>query len=421
MDSHRKTRRFARTDGACSYRTPILVVEDEAHRDVGHYPELFAEVTLAIQSLGHPVAALTARGWSLEGDPSLDSFDVSEFCLPARKLLDLAETLERGTGRNMGKLGATILRSAAIVVAARMRRRSMGGAAVILTGRRADPFVELALAGHGRWLLFRFDSPADWVARPRPVRTRADVARSLARRTALRVTRSTEQWRESRGGLARIVVNNDTAARDWEAVAPWLQPTTAPFALSIPAPRIATARAELGLPADARLALSFGAPHSGKDLDSVYRAFSELSEWTLVVAGNGSADAFRAWAAQNPGNVPTPVLIDGYVDRRTRALLYSAADVAVLSFRDDNPQDSGTLVNCLTFGVPVVCSDEGNAGDVVDRHGLGVTFRTGDSSALVSAMRVAPSAPDADGLDRARAEFSADAAARRLLDLLEVE
>ena len=93
------------------------------------------------------------------------------------------------------------------------------------------------------------------------------------------------------------------------------------------------ARAALGLPARARLALFFGM-HPGKDPEVTFRASTRLPEWRLVVAGNGAAQAYRRWAEH--GGVDggrAPVLFDGYVDEATRTLLHAAVDLMVLSFQ----------------------------------------------------------------------------------------
>ena len=100
---------------------------------------------------------------------------------------------------------------------------------------------------------------------------------------------------EQRGGLLRVAVSNEDMLEPWQRDRPWLAPLVIPFACVRDQQSVAaeTARAELGLPERARLALFFDT-HPGKDPEVVFRAFANLPEWQLVVAGNGAAQPYRA-------------------------------------------------------------------------------------------------------------------------------
>jgi glycosyltransferase involved in cell wall biosynthesis len=113
------------------------------------------------------------------------------------------------------------------------------------------------------------------------------------------------------------------------------------------------------------------------------------------------------------------VRMPGYLDDPECALAWSAADVAVLSFRDGFRRDSGTLVDAVAWGVPVVCSDRSRVADVVRRHRLGSVFEPGDPTSLVDALRDAPLALDPEDLAAAREAYSSTAVAGALLSLLE--
>ena len=99
---------------------------------------------------------------------------------------------------------------------------------------------------------------------------------------------------------------------------------------------IPDARECLGLSANMPVALLFGAAHDRKDYEVVWRAFGELPKWYLIVAGPGSSDNYRAWAKQHGVIERQPILFDGFVDEETRELLHAAADLVVLSFKENN-------------------------------------------------------------------------------------
>jgi glycosyltransferase involved in cell wall biosynthesis len=228
-----------------------------------------------------------------------------------------------------------------------------------------------------------------------------------------------EARRERRGGRVRISVSTSAVLGLWEEDVPWLTPFVVPLATTREREPIAPelARAELHLPRPGRIALFFGM-HPGKDPAVVFRAFRELLDWQLVVAGNGAAHAYRAWAEvdRHPWRAAPPVLIDGYVDERTRGLVHAAADLVVLSFLPSwLGIDSAGLVDALDRGVPVVCSDRCPAAELVRAHGLGVVFTPSDADSLADAVRSAPEHPDPRGLQRVRAELSARRAAELLL------
>jgi glycosyltransferase involved in cell wall biosynthesis len=400
---------------------PILIVEENAHNAVGHYAELFADLATAVEGLGYPVAVLTSRGWALESDPSFGPLQVFQFGTVASALTQLADLLERLHPHRFWRLSSNIPRSAAIIGAARARRRRLGGVAVIAMGRGTHPLVGALFAGRGDWLIYRFDAPARWLEADTRPREQFPSVRELSRRMALALTRRAERSHERRGGAVQIVVNNEGVRERWQRVVPFLSPVFIPFAMCRDEARIPDARCQLGLDTSAKLALMFGAPHGGKDLDTVWRAFAGLPEWQLVVAGKGAADAYRDWASGNAIAGAQPILFDGYVDRRTRGLLYSAANLAVLSFKPGTTHDSATLTDALTWSVPVVCSDGCPSADVVRRYRLGAVFESGNATSLARTVCTAPSTIDPQLLGEAREAFSARRTAVRLLELTAVD
>jgi glycosyltransferase involved in cell wall biosynthesis len=191
-----------------------------------------------------------------------------------------------------------------------------------------------------------------------------------------------------------------------------------PLASAVATERIDDARRALALGADEQVALYFGANFAAKDPQTVWRGFASLPNWRLLVAGSGTSAAFRAWAEHEPDAVPgLHVVGEGFVDELTKARLYSVADLLVVSFHPGRNEDSASLTDAISWGVPVVCSSGGHAAELVMRYGLGVLFEAGDASSLVEAVTTAPREPDPAGLQRARHDLSFSTAARRCLAL----
>ena len=120
----------------------------------------------------------------------------------------------------------------------------------------------------------------------------------------------------------------------------------------------------------------------------------------------------------DPEDTRCPYRFPGIISNAWRDLLYSAAELVVLSFRPGYRNNSGTLMDAISAGVPVVCSDDTSAAEIVTRYRLGTTFTAGDAEALTDAVRRAPAQIAPADLAAARQEHSNRAVARRQLLML---
>jgi glycosyltransferase involved in cell wall biosynthesis len=145
----------------------------------------------------------------------------------------------------------------------------------------------------------------------------------------------------------------------------------------------------------------------------VARVFADLAGWQLVVVGDVARD-YR----QRSGRARDAIVIGGYVDDQLRALVYSAADVVVASFQPGFHRDSGVVMDALSWGVPVVCSDGSPAAGAVREYRLGLVFEPGDPDSLERAVRQVPLTLDPSDLARAHDELSNRAVAARMLEVL---
>ena len=384
----------------------ILLVEPQAHLDHGHYPVIFAERAADLIELGYEVEVLTRQGWALAGDPAFPALTIHRFGTFALATDRFAQRLWRVGTRAFGHRLASIGRSAVIVLAARAWRRKIGATAVVVF-HPCDERVASLLAGPGSWYL-------NQSGQPRTIRgPSVRLANWAARRAEVR--------RERRGGRLRGSYTTEGALESWQRDLFWFAPHILPLATYRDRPQMtaAPARAEVGLPDRGRLALFFGF-HAAKDPDVIFQAFSHLSEWQLVVAGSGAAPAYRKWEELRRGD-RVPILIEGFADEATRALLHSAVDLMVLSYQPSwQGFDSGGLMDALAWGLPVVCSDGCQAARIIRAHNLGTVFEPGNVDTLVAAVRAAPQSPDPVGRAHARSEMSGRRVAQRILDSLDL-
>lgn len=405
----------------------LLVVERHAHTEHGHYPVTFARFAEALLDQGCTVTVCTSRGWVRAGDPAFAPLDVRTYGWSARSLDAVAQ---RMFGTRLGLVGRH-LQTLALVAAARVTARRVGADGIVVV-TLSEALTAAALAGRGRWLVHATIPPERSAPPPGPRSGWARRARRTLRTAAEGILAAAARRGESRrrraGGCLRIAALSEASRQAWAARAPWAAPVVLPIGVIAPVPPTpaddpAAVPVDLGLAPGVRMALGFGAPHRAKDPVTVWRAFRDLPDWRLVVAGQGAAEAYRAWAAAEPAppGAPEAILVDGYVDEATKQGLHAAAALAVLSFKADWWEDSGTLADAVDHGLPVVCSDRSAPAAEVVRFGLGAVFRAGDPDALVTAVRDLGAAPDPAGLRRARAELSVGVVAHRWLEVLGLE
>ena len=262
------------------------------------------------------------------------------------------------------------------------------------------PALIAVFAGRGRWLVYAYLAPR---RPPTTIWTGVD-------RVVQTVARTTEWFRRRAGGCCVVAVPSDVLREKWTCVADssGLRLVVSLLAGGGSATSIPGAREQLGVDRSYNIALLFGADYDEKDPASVFEAFSQLEDWHLIVAGD--------MASHIPPTARVLRAYSGFVDERTRELLYSSADLLVVSFRQGFDRNSGTLRDAITWGIPVVCSEQPQLAEIVNKYRLGTLFHPGDPASLVRAVRTAPKELDAVQLARARAERSYRVTAQQVLD-----
>lgn len=414
----------AQRDGEVAYplNFQILVVEERAHEKHGHHPVMFAELANALRGIGYNVSVLTSKGWALENhgvDQGFTLFKLGRLFATAHRW---GCRLGRLPPRRFSRRVSAVARTITMVIAARRFGRKIGVADVVMTSADLDPFVAAIAAGRGRWLFYQFRPPGE--GRPPGSRRSggwpvhgAAPSRALSTIARCRVARHLKYQK----GLIRIVVNNEPLRDRWERAAPWLNPVSVPCIACKEVRPIPGARRRLGLDPEARLALLFGSAHGGKDHEVVWKAFDGLADWKLVIAGGGAVEAYRAWRGPGTADQNMPLLFEGFASEETRGLLHAAADLVVLSFKPGMNSDSGTLVDAITWGVPIVCSGDCFAAGVVARLGLGSLFEAGDPTSLAAAVCSSPRSLSTETVGHARDEMSAQRMATLHIAALERE
>jgi glycosyltransferase involved in cell wall biosynthesis len=360
----------------------LLIVEDRAHETGGHFPVRAAQLADTYTELGYDVELLTSQGWSRAGEHPDVPFAVHRY-------RSLARWLDR-------RLRHPVLRSALQVVEIRARSRRSPqppAAVIVLTFDPVPMVITLGAPRRARWLINAFRDPRRFGTWHRLDRLAAQVERS----------------RRASGGCIRLAVAHPLLRETWCAAAGYLDPVVMPIAGVRRVDPAADARVRLGIPRDAQVALLFGDPWL-KRREVVMDAFAELDDWILLVGGH-VADGLESSA-----RVITfpPAVSDG-----TRDLLFAAADLVVLSFIAGYVNNSGTLMDAISFGVPVVCSDDAAVAEaIVTRYRVGVPFVGDDPRALIGAVRAAPRTIAAADLRVARDELSNVAVVRRQLETL---
>src|SRR5262245_9788647 len=172
----------------------VLVVEDRAHRALGHFPTLFAELATAFVENGCAVEVLTSNGWLFEGRPA--PFAVRRYGAIDRVLFRFGEAFMTTRGfRGVARWA----RTRALVHAARAVCRRAGSRQpdVVVVSTRIDTLSAITRVGGGHWLFHTVFPPR----------------RTSSRRVGW-AERAERRRRES-GGRVRVTTPDDEIRDAW--------------------------------------------------------------------------------------------------------------------------------------------------------------------------------------------------------------
>ncbi len=349
-----------------SWKGAVLVVEDRAHTLDGHFPNRFAELADGFVAAGAYVEVLTSLGWALADDAS-PAWKLSRYGPIASLLFRMSERLVLENGY-LSKLSRALRAWVLVHQASRIARACpVQPAAVVVVSYKVSVAMMSLIAGSRPFLVHQFTPHASPPLIVRAVlRVRSTLGRS---KPALGLAMHDATWTE---GLRTSL--------------PWLTIEHLPLAGIRPVVRNLPkedARRSLGIGANRPVALLFGSGHVDQDPMTVFDAFRDRSDWQLIVAGRVGEYLKRHdienWRIR-------PLVIAGFIEASVRDCVYAAADVVVLSFQPNNRRNSGTLMDAISYGCPVIVSDRSSASDLVREYGLGMAYSCGSPAELSAAL-----------------------------------
>jgi glycosyltransferase involved in cell wall biosynthesis len=169
-------------------------------------------------------------------------------------------------------------------------------------------------------------------------------------------------------------------------------------------------------PRPGRRYLAVGSLKLQKNFASAIDAFSRIRRDAdrLVILGEGELRAALERQVKAAG-LSKSVLLPGFISNP--AAIYRSADVFVLS--SDYEGFGNVVVEALAAGLPVVATDCGGAGEILEQGRYGTLVPVGDTAALAAAMDSATDLTGAPHVRRSRAlEFAPDRIAAQYLALL---
>lgn len=148
------------------------------------------------------------------------------------------------------------------------------------------------------------------------------------------------------------------------------------------------ARKHLGIPKGKIVFLSFGAPHSGKDLECVFKATQDMKDVILLHAG---VQAFSL--GSNPSKLAEKYrmsdrvkVYDYYIPEAEKPYYFYASDALLLSYTEEFKSTSSMLWEAVKYRLPVISSNSNTLGNDVATYSLGLLFKSSDYKSLKSAI-----------------------------------
>jgi glycosyltransferase involved in cell wall biosynthesis len=134
-----------------------------------------------------------------------------------------------------------------------------------------------------------------------------------------------------------------------------------------------TARKELGIDVEERIFLFFGQMRQEKGpvklLESLYKVEEEVCVVFAGRSGVVDSDKLRYYSEQL-NNVRIVNRL-GFIDEQNVCKYFAAADVVMLPYRKGYVGTSGILQQAAASGTPVITTDVGQIGAIVERWNLG--------------------------------------------------
>lgn len=147
-------------------------------------------------------------------------------------------------------------------------------------------------------------------------------------------------------------------------------------------------REHLGIPQDAFVLLSFGAPHSGKDTETIFRAVQQCKDTFLVHGGTHtfSLGANPVELTAKYGLANRTKIFNYYIPESEKPYFFGAADVSILSYTKAFASTSSMIWESAKYRLPVISSNANTLGKDVNKYKLGLLFEAEDAMSLADAI-----------------------------------
>lgn len=149
------------------------------------------------------------------------------------------------------------------------------------------------------------------------------------------------------------------------------------------------ARRYFGLPQAKPVFLSFGSLHTGKDVETIFRALKYMPDVFLL---HGGDPVFRLHLP-SPENLAEKydmkdraILRDYYIPEEEKPYYFFAADAIILSYTRQFLSTASLLWEACRFELPVIASDNGQLRELVETFQPGLVFTAQDPDSLRQAV-----------------------------------
>ena len=366
--TQRGARNANRSDSPALADRPLIVVfEERAHLDKGHFSNAFADMADGFVAAGCDVEAMGPLPWARaeERTPPWEFTSYVPFHGLCYRVIIWARDLRLfgETGIRARKVGRAYLVGRSITARCRhLSRQPLG--VVIFASEALSPRV-LERTGARRRQIVHDASESDLLRlRSVPVRHAPDGtgAGTVWSHASRGWTQSAAAQSLGRGGAAQLdICCIREVASDREE-----------------------ARRKLGIDQEIKVALVFGAGHQGQQPEVVLDALRQDDEWLLLIGGSITSvldgQNLDEWSQR-------PVIRSGYQKGAARDQLYAAADVVILSTTPTFERDSGVLTDAISHRRPVIATRGSSPAERVEDLQIGALFDAEDPASLTAALR----------------------------------
>lgn len=377
----------------------IVIFEERAHLRAGHFSNAFADLADGFCAAGCDVEVVMPLPWARrnEGPPQWRETTYGPVLASAfRTVLWARDCLPFGrVGAATRKVARSLLAQAAITQAIRRRGRQPLGV-VFFASEFLDPRLLERLGASRRQIVHDISRTDLQRLRHPPMRSATDGSG-----TGTVWAQSSASWLSEE--VAQRLGSKTTTRLD---ICCTRNIST----------RRAEARKELGLSADANVALLFGAGHPAQRPEVVFDALREMQDWQLVIGG----DIARAFEAERIEDWRcAPVVRSGYQSEPDRERLLAACDLVIISTTPTFLRDSGVLTDAISHRKPVIATNGSSPGARVHALGIGETFEAGSLDSLQAAVRSIDPDRTARALEVAAERYSGQSLAAEHLSIFE--